>query len=121
MRITHLAVASAVALGLFIGGASAGPSGGVVVAAATTGDVQTTSQTPAVTTIPAQTQNPTQTPAQTQNVNSPGSKVSLNPQPLPPKSKARVRYAPGTFVMLSPQPLTPKIRFTSGIGFGFRR
>ena len=115
MRVVHLAVASAVAIGIFIGGASASPSSGTVVAdAAATGTVQTGNQTQVATTIPAQTAT------QTQNIDTSGSKAALNPQPLPPKVKVR-HYAPGTFVTLNPQPLPPKIKLTGGLAFGFRR
>jgi len=39
----------------------------------------------------------------------PGSKVSLNPQPLPPKMKSKV-FTPGSDSALNPQPLPPKVR-----------
>jgi len=50
--------------------------------------------------------------ATAQNFSSPGSRVMINPQPLPPKT-ATTTVNPGTQfnkVMLNPQPLPPRVR-----------
>jgi hypothetical protein len=42
-------------------------------------------------------------------LSNPGSKVMLNPQPLPPRYLTPFqRFNPGTKVMLNPQPLPPR-------------
>src|SRR5229473_3009500 len=43
------------------------------------------------------------------NKGNPGDKVSLNPQPLPPKVGNNVKGSPGDKVSLNPQPLPPKV------------
>jgi len=49
--------------------------------------------------------------AKSGSVVSPGSKVTLNPQPLPPRTRVNSSIqSNGSNVMLNPQPLPPKVR-----------